>query len=313
MKNLATTNGNQRPPTASSNPGRNYSGGAGKPGRCGRDILDQFAEQRGPGGLRFWGPSLVLPARLQSLLLALDQPGGPDVEVLKRSVRRSVFRVRNAAPEVPSLIVKGFPLAKIELRVKYRKYGLAEFNHYQQAASQGIPIPACHGYFEIRALGLVKANGVLIEDLAGWRSLADLAEADPARRREILAGAIPLLKQLHETGVNHIDASPQNMLRSPDGVELRLIDWQYCSFGSPRQPAQLLLQAAHFLNYAGLPAESPVAREWLPELAAACQWPHPVEVLRRAVSALRSSGHISATSRLALFLNAAAISVLDGA
>jgi hypothetical protein len=313
VKNLATTNGNHRPSTACSNPGRKYSGETDKPGRCGRDILDQFVAQRGPRGLCFWGPSLVLPARLQSLLLALDQPGGPGVEVLKRSARRSVFRVRNAVPEVPSLIVKGFPLVKIELRVKYRKYGLAEFNHYQRAARQGIPMPACHGYFEIRALGLVKANGVLIEDLAGWRSLADLAEADPARRREILAGAIPLFKQLYETGVNHIDTSPQNMLRSPDGAQLRLIDWQYCSFVRPRQPAQLLLQAAHFLNYAGLPAESPVAREWLAELAAACRWTHPAEIFRLAISALHSSGQISATSRLALSLNAAAIAVLDAA
>lgn len=255
----------------------------------------------------------MLSARLQSLLIALDQPGGPDVEVLKCSIRRSVFRVRNVGPGLPSLIVKGFPLAKIESRVKYRKYGLAEFSHYQQAASLGISMPACHGYFELRALGLVKANGVLIEDLAGWRSLADLALADPAKRREILAMAIPLLKQLHETGVNHIDTSPQNMLRSPDGAELRLIDWQYCSFVPPRRPAQLLLQAAHFLNYAGLPVESPAAREWLAELAAACRWPYPAEKFQLAVAALRSHGQISATSRLALSLDAAVVAVLEGA
>ena len=269
-----------------------------------RRVLEPFAAQRGPSGLCFWGTGLVLPERMQSMLVALDQHGGPDVEILKRSTRRSVFRVRNVAPEFPSIIVKGFPLVKIESRVKYRKYGLAEFSHYQQAARRGIPMPACYGYFEVRTLGLVKANGVLIEDLAGWRSLADLARANPARRPEILASAIPLLSQLYETGVNHIDSSPQNILRSPDGTLLRLIDWQYCSFVKPRLTAQLLMQAAHFLTYANVPVGSTEADEWLTGLAEACHCQMPGGDFRTVVSAVHARGRMSAKERLALSIDA---------
>ena len=269
-----------------------------------RHALDQFAIQRSPSGLCFWGQNFVLPARLQSLLLALNQPAGPDVEVIKRSTRRSVLRVHDVVPGLRSIIVKGFPLEKIELRLKYRKYGLAEFSHYQQAASSCIPAPACYGYFEVRAFGFVKANGVLLEDLAGWRSLAELVQAEPMKRPEILGLAIPLLKQLYETGVNHIDTTPQNMLQSPNGTDLRLIDWQYCSFVTPRQNPQLLLQATHFLNYAGLPLESPEAGQWLAELAATCRCPMPLDHFRQTISALRAHGQISATRRLGLMLSA---------
>ena len=95
-----------------------------KRGQCQRDILNQFTAQRGTKGLCIWGPSFTLPTRVQLILLMLDQPGGPDVEVLKRSVRRSVLRVHDVTPELRSLIVKGFPLARIISRMKYRKFRL---------------------------------------------------------------------------------------------------------------------------------------------------------------------------------------------
>jgi Lipopolysaccharide kinase (Kdo/WaaP) family len=277
-----------------------------------REILDEYAVQRGPSGLRFWG-KLVLSARLQSLLVELNQPAGPDVEVLKFSTRRSVFRVRGVAPELPSLIVKGFPLAKIESRVKYRKYGLAEFCHYQQAASQSIPMPACYGYFEVRALGMVKANGVLIEDLAGCRSLGELIQAKTANKREVLARAIPLMKQLYESGVNHVDINLNNLLESRDGSLLRLIDWQYCSFVTPRQPAQLLLQAIHFLSTAGVETRSPDADDWLEQLLQATGCPLPAAAFLRAAASLQARHKITATERLGLTLDAATQALLADA
>jgi hypothetical protein len=278
-----------------------------------REILDQYAVQRGPRGLRFWGKNLELSARLQSLLIGLNQPAGPDVEVLKCSTRRSVLRVRGIAPELPSLIVKGFPLAKIESRVKYRKYGLAEFSHYQQAASQGVPMPACYGYFEVRALGMVKSNGVLIEDLAGCRSLGELIQAKPANKREILARAIPLMKRLYESGVNHVDINLNNLLESRDGHDLRLIDWQYCSFVTPRQPAQLLLQASHFLNTSGVEARSPDAEDWLAQLLRVSGCPLPAATFLRAAASLQARHKITATERLCLTLDAATQALLADA
>lgn len=278
-----------------------------------RSILETFPVQRCPGALRYWGSSLVLPKRVQSLLLKLDQPEGEGVEILKRSLRRSVFRIRNVAPELPSIVVKGFPLDKIESRVKYRKYGLTEFSNYQEVASRGVPAPACHVYFEVRSFGLVKANGVLIEDLFGWRSLAELARENPVKFPEILTRAIPLITRLYELGVNHVDLSMNNLLESAAGTEIRLIDWQYCSFVTPRQPSQLVLQAAHFLKEAGLAANDPISRDWLANLRQVAELSLPTNVLIEAVAGLQARGRLAASDRLALALDPSTQRLLAGA
>jgi serine/threonine protein kinase len=270
-----------------------------------REILDQFTSQRAAGGLRWWPVGkILLTSRVQEILRSLDAPSGADVEPLKQSIRRSVLRVRDAFPDQPSVIVKGFPLKKLESRFKYRKYGLTEFINYQRAAERRIPTPVCHGYFEIRSLGMVAANGVIVEDLAGWRSLAELAEREPSRQIDILAGAIPLLKTLYETGTNHIDTSPQNILQSRDGSSVRLIDWQYCSFVTPSRDSQLALQAAHFLNFAKLTAEDPVGKEWLDRLISACLLSTPAHQFRSIVESLQSQRKISAEDRLNLSVGA---------
>lgn len=278
-----------------------------------RSILESFPVRRCPGALYYWARSLVLPERVQSLLLKLEQPKGEGVEILKRSLRRSVFRIRNGVPELPSIVVKGFPLDKIESRVKYRKYGLTEFSNYQQVASLGVPAPTCHAYFEVRSFGLVKANGVIIEDLSGWRSLAELARENPVKLPEILAKAIPLIAQLYESGVNHVDLSMNNLLESAAGTEVRLIDWQYCSFVTPRQPSQLVLQAAHFLQEAGLAAANPISSEWLVKLREATVLRLPTDALIEAVAGLQARGRVAASERLALALDPSTQQLLTGA
>src|SRR5262249_54199402 len=93
---------------------------------------------------------------------------------------------------------------------------------------------------------------------------------------------------------------PQNLLLSPKGQELKLIDWQYCSFLSPRQPVQLLFQAAHFLNFAGLPPNSPQHRLWLEQLWAAAAPAIRLENFLRAAASVQQRGRLSAAERLAL-------------
>lgn len=277
-----------------------------------REFLEPFTRQRAPGGLRWWPVEKIpLPARAQEILRALDAPAGADVQPLKQSPRRSVLRVRGAIPPMPSVIVKGFPLKKLESRLKYRKYGLTEFINYQRAVERHIPAPRCHGYFEVRSWGLVKANGVIIEDLTGWRSLAELAAENAVNPIDALAAAIPLLKLLFETGTNHIDTSPQNILQSPDGQQVKLIDWQYCSFVEPRQTAQLALQAAHFLNYAQLNVASPIWKEWLQRLAATCLPTCWANGLSCAVETLQFNGKISGEKRLELKIDPFVAEVLQ--
>jgi hypothetical protein len=245
-------------------------------------------------------------ARAQEVLRHLSRPSGADVEILKQSPRRAVLRIRGFSTRHASVIVKGFPLCKLESRFKYKKYGLSEFKHYGEAARRGVATPICHGYFEVRSWGMVAANGVIIEDLGTWRSLGDCLAAEPERSDPLLARAIPVLCRLYETGVNHIDPSPQNMLLAPVGPEVRLIDWQYASFVPPRQSTQLLLQSAHFLNYAKVSGASAGGRRWLKELWTAAQaagcalgW----EPLVGALDALQRRGRLGASERLALTLD----------
>ena len=268
-----------------------------------RELLKHLASSTSAGGLRFWTRGVAVPPRAREILCRLDEPSGPDVEVLKKSFRRSVFRLNSFSPELPSVIIKGFPLKKIESRLKYKKYGLAEFSHYQLAAARRIPLPRCYGYFEIRTFGLVKANGLLLEDLRDHRNLDQLSQAQPERRLAVLSLAIPILKLLYETGVNHIDTKPHNLMQSPDGADLRLIDWQYCSFVAPRQIAQLLLQAARFLYSAKCAPHTPDWSRWLEELHAACAGPLPRERFQEAVAALQARKKILSQDRLNLVLD----------
>jgi hypothetical protein len=266
-----------------------------------RQCLSHLTCQRASGGLRWWPRGgAFLNHRAQEILRGLDAPAGADVEALKQYTRRCVLRVRNVFPFGDSVVVKGFPLARIESRLKYRKYGLTEFCNYQGAAERNIPAPACHGYFEVRSFGMVVANGIVIEDLGGWRSLAELASQDAPGHALALSAAIPLLKLLYETGTNHVDASPQNMLLSPDGGRVRLIDWQYCSFVAPRNDLQLALQAAYFLSNARVDACSPLASGWLHQLVLACAPAITDAELRAAAGALQARGKISAEDRLCL-------------
>ncbi len=277
-----------------------------------RKFPEPFTEQRRAGGLRLWLASgFDVPPRVEKILGELARPSDPGVEILKSSNRRSVLRVKNFSPEIRSVVVKGFPLKKIESSFKHKKYGLAEFHNYREAAARGIPMPKCYGCFEVRSFFLVKANGVLIEDLMGFRNLDELARETPAQKLKVLLTAIPLLKLLFETGVNHIDPSPHNMMQSSSGAELRLIDWQYCSFVAPRQSAQLALHAAHFLNFAACEINSDDWNHWLNELQSVCGCKSPREKFQRAVAALQSRGKISGDERLALALDSETLGLLE--
>ena len=266
-----------------------------------REILNHFAKRSAPHGLTLWTDRLEFPERHHSILTRLSRPDSQAVDVLKQSERRSVLRVKSFSLEHPSIIVKGFPLQKIESKWKYQKYGLAEFENYQRARQCQIPTPDCFGYFEVRRFGLVSANGVIIEDLRDYQSLAQLVKQRPEKRLDILSQAVPMLTLLFKKGVNHIDATPQNLLLHPDGLNLRLIDWRSCAFVPPEQPAHLLLTAAHFLRYAELPAESADGRAWLTDLIA--ESAKDVEPFIRKVAKIQHEPKLGSEMRLKLQLD----------
>jgi hypothetical protein len=264
------------------------------------------------GALYCWSTGLiVLSPRLVKILKGLEHPGGTGVDVLRAVKRHTVLRVHDLVQEYPTLIVKGFPLGRVRSRLQYRKYGLAEANNWRAAQQRGIPVPEYFGYFEWRPLGLVKSNGVFMEDLKEHQNLDQLAKTTD--RLKVFQLAIPLLKLLYETGVNHADPSPHNMLRSPDGRDLRMIDWEACAFVAPKQLPQLVMHATRFLKFAQITPAAAEWQPWLDHLHDACACPIDRALFHRAVATLQRRETILLAERLRLQLDEATRSALQTA
>ena len=263
--------------------------------------LDGSTRPQRQKGVLFWSKRLTLEPGLAELLADLDNPANANasVELLKQSPRRCVMRVSEIGSSTPSLIVKAFPLKKLEWRLKYKRYGLAEANNYQMLQHKDINAPELYAYFEHRILGTVKANGVLIEDLGNRASLFELILDHPELRLETLLKAVPVFRQLYLQGINHIDVTPQNLMVTGRG-DLALIDWQYCSFVAPVNDTQLILQAAQFLRYAELDPFDAGWSDWLQALHEACGPQITLHNLSTNVAALQKLKRPSSAARMAL-------------
>jgi len=270
------------------------------------DIKRKLSPQRS-GSVLLWSDSLTITPRLTQLIESINHPDrleALDCTPLKHALRRAVLRLDHYSATLPSIILKGFPLQKLESRLKYQRYGMAEVNNYREAQTLQLPTPECFGYFELRRWGTVAANGVFIEDLRGYSTLHDLAESNrdqPSERAKLFARAIPAIRQLFDAGANHIDTTAHNFMLSPDQTELKVIDWQYASFHPPKHPIQLILQATQFLRYTELTEEnSSEWTDWLRNLydtcAPLCTW----ELFRNNVRDLQSKKRASNPSRLDL-------------
>lgn len=254
-----------------------------------RALLQALPHVERTGGIHYWTNSeIVIDSRVDDVLLGGSAECPAGVQILKRARRRIILRINGRFGVAASIVLKSFPLANPLARLRYQKYGLAEFLNYQSAGRLGMPTPQAHAYFEQRACGLVRNCGLILEDLGEWKTLEDLLRTKMAARLEILSHAIPLLRQMFATGVNHIDVAPRNLLLSPDASGVRVIDWQYASFVAPRRIEQLLLQSSHFLNHADLAAHSPEATAWLEGLHAACEVSLPLSRFQEAAAVLQS-------------------------
>ncbi|MCP4680809.1 MAG: hypothetical protein GY864_00570 [Desulfobacterales bacterium] len=266
-------------------------------------FLKNFARIHKSSKLSIWSNDLVVPKKYIHLFNKLEAPNGSFIEILKQGTRRSVLRIKNFSEIHESMIVKGFPLNKIESRLKYRKYGLAEFINYHHAKEAGIPIPECHAYFEVRKFGLVEANGLLIEDLSEYVDLETAGIEFPEKRLELLKSGVLLLKTLFEKGVNHIDTTPQNILLSRDGKDMKLIDWQYVSFVQSRLPIQLILQARQFMRYGKLSIRNADGLEWLQALYDNCRPEIESHIFLEVMNKLEKLKKVSIDDRLNLRSN----------
>jgi hypothetical protein len=185
--------------------------------------------------------------------------------ILKQARRRLVLRVTGSRGL--TVVLKAFPL-DVLARPGYRKYALQELANYSAARQRNVPTPEPLAYIEQRRFGLVSLTGLVLEDLCGWRSFMELAAVDRASLRPLVTD---LFRRLFESGANHIDTNPDNLLFSPDKSSVRLIDWQYASFPAPRRVEQLVLQVGRFLTYSDIWSHQAEREAWLDAFYSTCQ------------------------------------------
>lgn len=214
-------------------------------------------------GMRMWwlGPkeNRSNENELAELLFQGERLTGKKIEILKRDIRRFVFRL--CQPE-KNYLIKSFPLHRLKDKRRYVRYAHSELRNNLWARELGISVPQCYGFFEIRRFQRVQNCGVVMEDLAGYQTLTKRLTEDP----KALMAAIPILVLLYQRGVNHVDITPSNIFFREDLSEYKIIDWQYCAFGPVRQDLQLVIQAAHFLQYARITTKNTLWETWLRQL-----------------------------------------------
>ena len=90
-----------------------------------RSVRHYYQKQK-KGAFSFWSNELELDGCLCDVLKSLNHLANTDLELLKQSTRRCVLRMSQFSVDHYSVVIKAFPLSKIEERIKYKKYGLAE-------------------------------------------------------------------------------------------------------------------------------------------------------------------------------------------
>lgn len=200
-----------------------------------------------------------------------------NVSLLKDSVNRFIFRLKvdSAGPDIPSLIVKSFPMQRLKQRLyQYRRYGAMEAANLLKAAGRGIPVPRVYGCVQIGRFCLVDSTAVMMEDLNRHRSICDLISSalEDSGKIELLKRAGRLLVRLYEGGCNHIDISAQSVWLSEADDDDRLIDFHYAAFHSQPSLMVLMFNMAYFGDSVGNLVFSeallePWAREVLAELS----------------------------------------------
>ncbi len=213
-------------------------------------------------------------------------------QILKTGTRRCVIRIdTNRGP----LVIKSFPFSRLKEKLKHKKYGLAEISNNIKARQLGIPAPHYYAYFESRHFGIVSINGCIMNFLNEHTPLEDIYKKDV----KLLHLAIPALTKLFNKGVNHIDISPANIFFKNDKTSFCIIDWQYCSFHTPNDPLQLVVQSAHFLHGIKAGLNQDIRSEWLDQLYRSSNPGISKHSFLTAISNLQSR-KLSITDRLTL-------------
>jgi hypothetical protein len=179
---------------------------------------------------------------------------------------------------------KIFSICRFKVSRRHRRYAFSELQNNTEARRRGINTPLCCAFFEKRSWGLVRQCGVIMETLVDYTELTHLLDSG----KRTLFDVIPVIKELYQRGVNHIDVAPRNVFLRQRDNNYAVIDWQYCSFHQPRNDLHLCLTAAKFLNCNNIKSPDSRWQPWLKVLFEQCCPDISYDKLQKAVNIMQN-------------------------
>jgi len=241
--------------------------------------------RRGSSNLRYWLlPDCPVSANDINVLSSFDaaeqRPDGR-IRVVKSDDQTRLIQFQtNGVP----LTVKIFSLRCLKDSLRHQRYAFSELQNNTEARRRGINTPLCFAYFEKRYCGLVRQCGVIMETLVGYTELAHLLDSG----KRIPSDAIPVIKELYDRGVNHIDVSPKNLFLRERDNHFAVIDWQYCTFHQPPNDIHLCLMANTFLRRNNIKSGDPRWHLWLKKTFEQCRPAISYDKLHKAVDIMQN-------------------------
>ena len=207
--------------------------------------------------------------------MTCDTPG-EDVEILKKSPRRLVLRLKSAEADTPekSIVTKGFPMLSLKERLlRYRRYGPAEVRNLLEASKNNLPVPRVFGYGQIQRWRLVLGTIIMMEDLAPRQPVGELlkkTQGQPQQQAKILEQTVKLFSQLYLAGCNHIDTNSHSIWLGENLTDGEAIsDFQYVRFLKRPSIKPLLCQAALFARSCSPMVPAEVLQNWIEKVVVA--------------------------------------------
>lgn len=241
--------------------------------------------RRSSTNLRYW----LLPdcpvsednLKMLSSFDAAKQQPDEHIRVVKSDDKTRVIQFQ--ADGVP-FTAKVFSIRRFKTSRRHRGYAFSELQNNTEARRRGINTPLCCAFFEKRPWGLVWQCGVIMETLVDYTELTHLLDSG----KRTVFDVIPVIKELYQRGVNHIDVAPRNVFFRLQDNNYAVIDWQYCSFHQPRNDLHLCLMAAKFLNCSNIKSPDPRWQSWLKTLFGQCCPAISYDKLQKAVDIMQN-------------------------
>lgn len=225
-------------------------------------MLSNLLNDTTPDGTRFyWSAERN---RNTKLLQSQTDFSSPQITapqtLLKRARQRFIYRT-NTKPN--DAVIKLFPLKAITSKLRHPKYAFAEFSNMIHAQRLGIPIPEPLCFIEKRRVGFVCCSGVGQTFLNGYTDLRTLYKTRQLTYFQVADYAADILVDMFDSGANHIDLRDENIMLDQSTGMLKIIDWQYANFTSPRSAWLLEYLTAYFIRLAPEKHRAMLASDWL--------------------------------------------------